>query len=289
MSKTVEVFKYHSYGNDFLIIWEGSVQPADYSAFSRSICRRHQGVGADGCIFLAPVATDRFSFRLFNQDGSEAGLSGNGTRCCCAFVHHQKISNSDHLILQARSGDKHFELLEATEGCWAYRSSLGEPDFSAESIPFRPQGKVLDHRGPITDFPLRVGKRTLRVTTLSMGNPQCQLLLDELPTPQEFQDLGAALERHPDFPDRTNVGFVVVESRHRLKLQIWERGVGPTCSSGTGSSAAAVAAILNNRAESPIEVSTETGTQKVEWNPGSPVLLTGRSWFVARIDYFFRP
>ena len=285
MPRTIEVHKYHGYGNDFLIVWDGQVQPDEYSEFSRSICRRHWGVGADGCVFLAPLQSNRYLYRLYNQDGSQAGFSGNGGRCACAFLHHHKLADPKEIILDTRAGDKRFRLLQGEAPVWTYRCWLGEPDFAPDSIPFRPPSEESVARQRILDYPLRVGGRTVRVTALWMGNPQCQLLVEDLPSEDEFRLLGAMLERHPAFPDRTNVGFVQVEGRQRLRLRIWERGVGPTQSSGTGSAASAVAAIINGKADSPVDVHTESGLQQVEWSPGAPVVLTGQCRYVARIEY----
>lgn len=285
MPSTVRVHKYHGYGNDFLILWDGQVQPQEYSEFSRSVCRRHWGVGADGCVFLSPRQSNRFLYRIYNQDGSEAGLSGNGGRCASAFLHHRGLAAGQEVVLETRAGDKRFRLLEGKEPVWTYRSWLGEPQFAPSSIPFRSADKSAAQLERVQDYPLQAGGQSVRVTALWMGNPQCHLIADALPGDEEFRRLGAGLERHPAFPDRTNVGFVQVEGRHRLKLRIWERGVGPTQSSGTGSAAAAVAAIVNGKAESPVEVSTASGVQQVEWASGEGVVLTGQCRFVGQIDY----
>lgn len=285
MSRTVRVYKYHGYGNDFLIVWDGQVQPQEYSEFSRSVCRRHWGVGADGCVFLAPRPSNRFLYRIYNQDGSEAGLSGNGGRCASAFLHHRGLAAQPEVILETRAGAKRFRMLEDQTPVWTYRSWLGAPQFSPDSIPFQPPGEASEGLERVVNFPLKVGEQEVRVTALWMGNPQCHLIVDTLPSDEDFRRLGAGLERHPAFPDRTNVGFVQVEGRQRLKLRIWERGVGPTQSSGTGSSAAAVASILNGKADSPVEVSTQSGAQLVEWSGQDSVVLTGQCRYVAQIEY----
>ncbi len=289
MPKTIEAHKYHGYGNDFLIVWDGQVHADEHSEFSRAICRRHWGVGADGCVFLSPLKSNRYLYRIYNHDGSRAGFSGNGGRCACAFLHHFRLADREEILLETQSGDKRFLLLEAERPAWTYRCWLGEPDFAPDSIPFRPQSKESMGLERIVDHPLDVGDQTVRITALFMGNPQCQLLVKELPSDDTFRRLGAMLERHPAFPDRTNLGFVQVEGRHRLKLRIWERGVGPTQSSGTGSAASAVAAIVNGKADSPVEVHTESGLQQVEWSPGNPVVLTGQCRYVARIEYCWEP
>ena len=277
----IRIHKYHCYGNDFLIIWDGQVERAKLSEFCAAICRRHSGVGADGCVFLSSGREGRFVCRIFNSDGSEARLSGNGARCAAAFLHHQGIYREEAAVLETLAGDKTYRLIECGSSSWTFRSTLGAPDFSPRSIPFRgsPQPeRVVGHQ-------LEVEGLAVSVTAFSMGNPQCQVFVEDLPEGDLFQRLGSGLEKHPDFPDRTNVGFVKVEDRHRLRLKIWERGVGPTLSSGTGSCAAAVAAIVNGRAESPLSVRTESGQQEVEWRQGGEVQLTGKADFIAEVLY----
>ena len=276
--------KYQSYGNDYLVIRESDLTRRRADTLTRDICRRHFGIGGDGCVFVDPLGKDRFRIRIFNPDGSEAAMSGNGCRCAGAFVHHRGWSRNPDLILETRSGVKVHRLLGNDESSWRYRSSLGRPSFIPEEIPIRLEEKL----SQVVDHPLQVGSAPVTVTALSVGNPQCVVFVSTLPRDAEFRRLGSALEVHPAFPERTNVSFVQVRGPQRLDVRIWERGVGPTHSSGTGCSGAAVAAIHTERVGSPARVGTETGEQEVAWQPGEEVRLTGRVEFVGDVHYDWR-
>ena len=276
--------KFQSYGNDYLVIRESDLTRRRAAALTRAICRRHFGIGGDGCAFVEPVKNERFRIRIFNPDGSEAAMSGNGCRCAGAFVHHRGWSSNPDLTLETLSGVKVHRLLEGDEYSWRYRSSLGRPSFVPEDIPIG----LEEAMSQVVDHPLRVGTAAVTVTALSVGNPQCVVFVTTLPEDTEFRRLGSALEIHPAFPERTNVSFVQVTGPRRLRVRIWERGVGPTHSSGTGCSGAAVAAIHTGRVGSPARVGTETGEQQVAWRPEGEVHLTGRVEFVGDIHYHWR-
>ena len=276
----ISASKYHAYGNDFLIVASEQVSEENRSDFARAICDPHFGVGADGCIFVDRRPKGRFFLHIINRDGSEAGMSGNGCRCAASFLHHRRWAKQESLSLETISGHKICRLLTQKNLVWRYTTSLGEPSFAANAIPY-----IGGNVSTVLDYPLEVDGESVPITALSVGNPQCVVFVSTLPGRDEFERLGPALETHSAFPERTNVSFVQVENRHYLKVRIWERGVGPTHSSGTGCSGAAVAAIRTARAESPIEVDTGTGSQQVEWREGGEILLTGNSEFVAEVEF----
>ena len=161
---------------------------------------------------------------------------------------------------------------------------MGAPSFDPAEIPFRP----CSNSDSVTDVELPLAGRLVVISALSVGNPQCVVFKDALPDEDEFDYMGRALSEHASFPQDTNVSFVQVTGRQNLKIKIWERGVGPTFSSGTGCCGAAVAAIAEGRVESPVEVQTETGVQVVEWQPGESIALTGEACFVADAEIFLR-
>jgi len=268
--------KYQAYGNDFLLLPADKLSEPDWPRFARAVCDRHFGVGADGCIFVAADG-NACSIRIFNCDGSEAGMSGNGSRCAAAFVS-QCEKPASPIVLDTRSGRKTFQLVDQEVGSWVFRSRLGCPLFAPGDIPCRATGSE------VREYPLEVNGETLRIHALSMGNPQCAVFCRRAPSDEEFRRWGSALEVHPFFPDRTNVSFVTAESPSRLRIKIWERGVGPTLSSGTGSCGAAVAAIRANLAASPVQVATASGSQDVIWE-GEEVELIGSVHFVADVHY----
>ncbi len=279
----IPLSKYHSYGNDFLVLLSNHVPGERFSEFARAACEPHFGLGADGCVFLN-LAEGRTSLRIFNRDGSEAGMSGNGVRCAAAFLHHRGLILDSELEIETTSGTKSYHLMGEGKRTWTYQSNLGRPGFRPAEIPFRAGSGLKEVR----DFPILVKGETVRVHALSVGNPQCALLLDRLPFEEDFRRLGSLLERHRRFPERTNVSFVRVLKRSHLKIRIWERGVGPTHSSGTGSCGAAVAAIRHGLVDSPVTVETATGKQTVEWEAGQEIRLTGTTEFIADIQFFWR-
>ncbi len=277
----IEAAKFHSYGNDFLIV--ADPVPLDRRrALARSICDPHFGVGADGCVFLRPLRGDsEFEFRIHNRDGGQAGMSGNGARCAAAFLVRRKPTVGATLALDTLSGRKVFQLLDHEPLRWKFRSLMGQPSFDPAAVPFLAAGLG---PGP-EEWDVEAAGRVLRVRPLSVGNPQCVVLDSKPPSDEEFHRLGPALESHPRFPERTNVSFVRALDRNRLEIRIWERGVGPTHSSGTGSCGAAVAAIRAGWVSSPVEVRTATGSQTVQWREGEEIALTGWAELIADVAF----
>ncbi len=275
--------KLHGLGNDFLIADASEIENGGLlSRLAGRICDRHSGVGADGIIFYEPL-TDRaeadFSARIFNADGSEAEMSGNGVRCLGAYLWHSGRCSGSEARIRTVAGIKRLDLQKREEGVYVFRSSMGQPIIDPALIPAR-----VEAPGPVLRYPLHIESETVAVTLCSMGNPHCSTFwpnLDHAPVAR----LGPLIEHHACFPNRTNVEFIQVVDRHHLRVFFWERGVGRTMASGTGSSAAAVAGILNGFAESPVTVLTELGALLVEWAAGTELFLTGPAEFICSGDY----
>ena len=270
--------KWHGHGNDFLVVESEPFQEAWFAPFTRAMCRPHVGLGADGCVFVRKRSEIDFDLRIFNRDGSEAGMSGNGFRCAAAQIHRSGQSASSNLVLHTRSGKKGYQLLgQESATRWSYLADLGEPLFSPSEVPC-----LVDDREVVSEYPVQIAGQQLLLNALSVGNPQCAVLVEKQPGRKQFRLLGSKLEMHMLFPRRTNVSFVRVVNRGQLSVQIWERGVGPTSSSGTGCCGAAVTAIRLGLVDSPVKVGTGTGTrQVVAWSPGKNVLLTGDAELIA--------
>ncbi|MGH9470209.1 MAG: diaminopimelate epimerase [Terriglobia bacterium] len=235
-----------------------------------AICDRHRGLGADGFLLLL-FPTDRRNdgrVRFFNADGSEAEMSGNGIRCVARFLSASRRSPRP-LRLETPAGVKEIARIPAQSGESEFRVAMGEPIFEPQRIPFRDTRAV----PPLTDYPIDAGGGTHRVTITSMGNPHCSLFVSSFDF--DWRALGAALERHPFFPNRTNVEFVMVVSRAEIEVRFWERGVGETASSGTGSCGASVASILTGRTGRRVRVRTSAGVLRVEWPEAGGVFLAG--------------
>ena len=252
----ITVLKGHAYGNDFLFSPLDAVREAGlgFSHLARAMCHRHQGIGADGLI-LYELRDKGATMTLLNADGSPSELSGNGLRCLAALVARaQNLQAGDTIAVDTGAGSKSLELLSMNGTRYTLRAALGAPtDIREVAIP--------------------VLGETVRATTLGMGNPQC-VVLGALPDAERFNRLGPALSTHAMFPAGTNVEFAQVESADTVRIVIWERGVGPTTSSGTGSSASAVAAAAYGGAARDVQVIAPGGTQRVEWREDG-VYLTG--------------
>jgi diaminopimelate epimerase len=280
----MEFAKLHALGNDFLVMnVAGAAYLQTLASHARQICDRHCGVGADGILYYQPTIGDPesdFSALIFNADGSKAEMSGNGVRCLAAFLHLSGQSRQSTVRIRTVSGIKRLTLHERDGETYTFETSMGTPVTDPVRIPAR----LAALPGPVVEYPLDVGSEVVKVTLCSMGNPHCSTFWPDLDS-ASIDRLGALLERHDIFPNRTNVEFIQVVDRHQLRTRFWERGVGRTLASGTGSSAAAVAAILNDLAESPVTVHTELGALLVSWKNKGEVLLTGPAEFICTGEY----
>ncbi len=265
--------KFHGFGNDYIVIESGALAGvSDLGAFARHICDRHYGAGSDGIAVVGPSqeAAD-FHVRIFNPDGSEANLSGNGTRCAAAYLHYTKRWSNTELRLSTRSGIKLYVLREQSDsGRYVFDSELGQPKFDPASIPMLTDGAG----DKVIDYPLTVAGTELQVTALQMGNPNCCIFVNDFDD-FDWRSIGKTLENHERFPQRTNVVFVRVDGRNAISLRIWERGVGETMASGTCSCAGAVAAMIKGQTDRLVDVTMPGGLAKIHWRDDGEVVLTG--------------
>jgi diaminopimelate epimerase len=257
-----DVIKAHAYGNDFLFIPDEQAGGRDRSALARAACARHTGVGADGLVFYRLTQTGA-SMTLFNADGSPAEVSGNAVRCLAAIVHRgggdlrrvgDPVGPRLHIVIGTDAGPANVAFVGVEDGRYTFRALMR-----------RPSG--------IRRLDLDAAGETVPVVALSVGNPQCVVLQGPV-TEARLHKLGPALSTHAAFPGGTNVSFVEVETPHRLRILVWERGVGPTSSSGTGACGAAVAAAAHGGAARDVEVVSPGGSQHVEWTDEG-IYLTG--------------
>jgi diaminopimelate epimerase len=276
--------KVHGLGNDFLLaVPEAGLAPAAAGDLARGICERHTGVGADGLILLRVEKAEsaEAGFRVFNADGSEAELSGNGLRCAAAYLAWCGVVKSRRVLFHTAAGDRPSEVLSSQGTRYEVRIGLGVPRRAAQDIPFD-DGQGLES---VTDYPLFVVKKTYPVTCVSLGNPHCSLFFDDIPPRGEWRTIGAGIETHPFFPKRTNVEFIRVLDRKEIEVRFWERGVGETLASGTGSAAAAAAAMIKGLVDRTVTVRTALGALKVEWPEGGELFQTGPVEVVFTGDY----
>lgn len=260
--------KAHGLGNDFVLVAAASA-PADTRDWAVRLCDRHRGVGGDGVVLHAPTA-DGVSFRLINADGLPGEISGNGLRCLAALAVRSGWAQPRHVVSTV-VGPKAVEVTPVAGGRYRVLTDLGRPALGSDAIPVAldpPAERVVDH-------PLVAAGRRVLVTATSMGNPHCALFLEREADDALLRELGPALERHAFFPRRTNVEFVTVRSTSEIRVRFWERGVGYTTASGTGSASAAVASIVTGRAGRKLAAVCDGGTLEIEWPEGGTLRQTG--------------
>jgi diaminopimelate epimerase len=263
--------KAHACGNDFLIVTEETTQNYDSSELARRLCARNTGIGADGIEFFAWTGLNSGRIRLFNADGSIAEISGNGTRCVAAWMALERgFQPGDELRIETDAGLRvcHVNALK-THGEFTVEvtAGMGVPTFAPRSV-------------ALADGLAVAG------VEVSTGNPHFIIVADNAEfavAGKTWQEIGAAICSHPDFPQQTNVEFLHIVSPSEIEIRIFERGVGPTFSSGTGSSASATAALALNGCQSPLTVVAPGGAQTVEWaGQGTELRLTGSASLIAR-------
>lgn len=247
-------------GNDFLII-PIEHAPDDIGAFTRRICDRHNGVGADGVEWVLPATDADLGIRLVNADGSDAEISGNGTRCVAAWFCVEQ--ERDSAVIHTEAGLKKCDLIARVGQTYEFRTAMGRPEVGGERQ-------------------VTLGDRTVSGITVSMGNPHYVIFVTDFES--GWQQWTGEISVHRDFPQGTNVELVRVVTEHEIEVRFCERGVGETMSSGTGSSASAAAAIHTGRAKSPLVVRAVGGAQTVEWQ--GELLLYGPATILCRGEFF---
>jgi diaminopimelate epimerase len=279
----IDFQKFHGLGNDFIVA-RGRGFPRSLASLARAITHRTTGVGADGFLVVLPPTSRAHDARVrfFNADGSEPEMSGNGIRCVGAFLMMESGAKR-HRAIETNAGLRTLRLISSQPGRWIFRVSMGAPILEARDIPFKAGGA----RSPVVNFSLRTSLGPVRATVTSMGNPHCSVFVKNFNS-FDWPAVGSELERDRHFPNRTNVEFVRVVSRQRIRVRFWERGVGITQSSGTGSCGAVVASILNGLTGRQVTVETPAGNLQVEWPEGGEVLLTGPAERIAQGVYFYR-
>lgn len=266
----IEFTKMEALGNDFVLIDARKAAPAGLPALARRLCDRHFGVGADGLMLVLPAKQADFRMRIFNADGSEAEMCGNGIRGFAKYLYDHKLTKKTVLTIETKAGLIRPHLILRGGKANSVRVDLGEPHLASDEIPM-----VGRARPVVVAENLSVLGRKFRITCVSMGNPHCVIFRDSLDD-SEIRTLGPAIERHEIFPRRTNVEFVQVLAKDRLRMRVWERGCGETLACGTGAAATLVAAVLNNKANRKATVHLLGGELLVEWaEESNHVFITG--------------
>jgi diaminopimelate epimerase len=268
--------KMHGIGNDYIYVNGFEVEIDDPGELSRRMSDRHFGIGADGLILILPSRSADVRMQMFNSDGSESPMCGNGLRCIARYAYERGLTRKRSFTIETSAGPVHAELdLDGEGGVRAVRTDLGAPILERRAIPMvgEPAG------GRVIGETLEVDGQHLTVSAVSMGNPH---LVIEVPDVSR----GPGAPRRPPpphdprFPSRTNVGFVEVVSPDHLRLRVWERGAGETLACGSGAAAATVAMILRGRVKPPVTLDLLGGTLVARWREGEGVTIEGPATFV---------
>ena len=252
----MEFTKMHGLGNDYIFLNCMESTPHDLAGLARSLSHRHFGVGGDGIICICPSARADFKMRMFNADGSEGAMCGNGIRCFGKYVYDKGLTDKAHLTIETLAGDRELSLM-IEKG--------------------KAVGAAVGMGVPIVQPPIEISVKgkTYTVIPVSMGNPHAVIETDD-PAAVDLQTIGPAVERHPAFPQRVNAEFVRLLNRNELEMRVWERGSGETMACGTGACASACAMIVAGKLEQEAVVHLSGGDLTVRWDEKSgQVFMTG--------------
>ena len=256
-------------GNDYVYVnCLETDPPANPAALARSMADRHFGIGGDGLILICPSKQADALMRMFNADGSESEMCGNGIRCVAKYLFDRKLVDQPQLTIETGHGVLKLEVFAENGIAQRVRVDMGAPSLLSEDIPTTLPGD------PPINAPLKIDGRDLQVTCVSMGNPHCITYVDEL-TDEWVLKIGSKIEVDSHFPRRTNAEFVQIISPTEIRMRVWERGSGETLACGTGASAVCVAGVLTGRTERKILAHLPGGDLELEWDDNDHVYMTG--------------
>lgn len=284
MKNKIKFIKMQGLGNDFVLVEGDAVVQSNqkYEELAKKMCDRNFGIGADGLIIVNPaeIKSDAdISWRIFNSDGSEPQMCGNGIRCFAKYVYEKGYVNKKKFTVSTLAGIITPEILENGE----VKVDMGKPILEAAKVPITLEG--LD---AVINFPIEADGKEFDITAVSMGNPHCVIFTDE-DGASLARKYGPIIETKSIFPEKTNVEFVEVLSPDNIKINVWERGCGITLACGTGACASVVAAILNDLTETKVKADLPGGSLIIEWDfeeENSSVFMTGKSEYVFEGEFF---
>ncbi|MBT3386658.1 MAG: diaminopimelate epimerase [Desulfobacula sp.] len=259
----LEFVKMEGLGNDFIFLddRDGKIEHyKSYPELAKQLCSRHFGIGADGIILILDSIDHDIKFRIYNSDGSQAQMCGNGMRCFAKYLFENKIVSHKKIRVDTKAGTIIPEVIaDNNDHIQSVRVDMGEPVLFCRDIPFE------SYNEKAIDEPLTIKDKTYHITTISMGNPHAVLFVDDLEK-ADVKAIGPLIETHDRFPEKTNVEFVEVINKEELKMKVWERGAGITLACGTGACAALVAANLTGRAKNNAIVHLSGGDLDIHWD-----------------------
>lgn len=261
--------KMHGCGNDYVYVnmFQEKVEHPD--AVSQFVSDRHMGIGADGLILICPSEKADFAMKMYNADGSEGAMCGNGVRCIAKYVYEYGLTQEKTISLETKAGIKYLDLTVQEGKVTSVKVNMGHPILKAEAIP------VCSQNEQVVDEPILVDGKEYRMTAVSMGNPHAVVFVEDTDS-LNLMELGPKFEHHERFPDRVNTEFVQVIDRHNVNMRVWERGSGETLACGTGTCATAVACVLNGVTENEITVHLKGGDIHIQYDQTEDIVwMTG--------------
>lgn len=274
--------KMHGLGNDYVYMDAINQKIENRSELAKFVSDRHFGIGSDGLILICPSEKADFRMQMFNQDGSEAEMCGNGIRCVGKFVYDKGLTNKETITVETLAGIKTLVMTAKNGKIETARVDMGEPILEPEKIP------VISNENPVKNLRLEEEERNFTFTCVSMGNPHAVTFIEEDVNKFDICKYGAKLEVNKAFPKKANIEFINVIDDKTLKMRVWERGAGETLACGTGACAVTVAAILNGYTERTVTVHLLGGDLKIEWSKNdNHVYMTGPATtvFEGEIDW----
>jgi diaminopimelate epimerase len=259
----IKFTKMEGLGNDFILLddRDGKIKKfMAYPQLAEQLCSRHFGIGADGILLMLDSSTLDMKFHIYNSDGSQAQMCGNGIRCFAKYLYENRIITQKRIRVETEAGKVIPEVILDGKGqVTSVRVDMGEPVLLCKDIPFEGEHEMaIEER-------LIVGKQKYEVSVVSMGNPHAVIFVDDVEE-IDIRGIGSAIENHKRFPEKTNVEFIEVLSDTRLKMKVWERGAGITLACGTGACAALVAAHLTGKAQSNAQINLDGGDLDIFWD-----------------------
>ena len=265
----IKFTKMHGLGNDYVYIDAINQKIENESSLAKFVSNRHFGIGSDGLILICKSNVADFKMRMFNSDGSEAEMCGNGIRCVGKFVYDKGLTNKTTVKIETLAGIKTL-ILNIKEGkVETARVDMGEPILEAEKIP------VISKEQPVKNLVLEAEEKKFKFTCVSMGNPHAITIVDDTKK-FDVEKYGRILEVDKAFPKKANIEFVQIADKENIKMRVWERGAGETLACGTGACATAVACNLNGLTDRKVNIELLGGTLNIEWNEtDNHIYMTG--------------
>jgi len=268
--KEYSFIKMHGLGNDFIYLdgLSDKLPRADYHKLAVSICDRPSGVGADGLILILPSSVSDFKMRIFNADGSEAEMCGNGFRGLIRYLHDNGNTKKKNITVETLAGIISGEIIKSRKSIVQVKVGMGAPEFRCSKIDVETRHQEIIERS------IKINSQNYTITIVSMGNPHAVIVVPDYKF--DWHTAGKAIEHYKLFPKRTNVEFMQIINRTKVYVKSWERGVGPTMASGTGASSAVAAGIRCGYLDDTVEVVYDLGSLIIEWkNKNGGLFMTG--------------